>query len=167
MGLFEAVRRLVGGTDEGDPDGAATGGAPADARAGATAAVSVEFKHDGDAEPLTDRARDLAEAWPAYDLDFSPASLERLDRIAEEEYERVTRAADVEEAAVVTESRAFASYFGEVLRRNHDAGWVTGEEYTVAVDCPDDPVGVDAMEVAVACLATGTTFAGTYEELVD
>lgn len=164
MGLFEAVRRLVGGGARGDPDEAAeTGGAVAEPGA----AVSVEFKHDGDTEPLTARARELSEAWPGYDLDFSPESLERLDRIAEEEYERVTRAADVEEAAVVSESHAFASYFGEVLRRNHDAGWVTGEEYTVAVDRSDGPVGVDAMEVAVACLATGTTFAGTYHELVN
>lgn len=164
MGLFEAVFRLVRG---GDVDDSRTGGPNRTEEPTATAPVSVEFASEGTADELASRADEFAAAWPAYNLDFSPESLEQLDTIAEEEYERVTRAADVEEAAVVTESHGFASYFGEVLRRNHDAGWVADEGYTVAVTEGDRPAGVDAMEVAVACLATGTTFSGTYRELVD
>jgi hypothetical protein len=164
MGLFEAVMRLVRGGEVDDNRTGETGGT-GEATAGAPA--SAEFASEEAADEFTGRAEEFAAAWPAYELDFSPGSLERLDTIAEEEYQRVTRAADVEEAAVVTESHGFASYFGEVLRRNHDAGWVADEEYTVAVTDGEQPVGVDAMEVAVACLATGATFAGTYRQLVE
>jgi hypothetical protein len=163
MGLFEAVMRLVRG--EGADDDR-TGEASGTEAATATAPVSVEFADEEAAEEFACQAEEFAGAWPGYDLDFSPGSLEQLDTIAEEEYQRVTRAADVEEAAVVTESHGFASYFGEVIRRNHDAGWVADEEYTVSVADGTRPTGVDAMEVAVACLATSTTFAGTYRQLV-
>jgi len=119
---------------------------------------AMSVLHEGASfEGIYDRvAGALAGQYDAYDLDFTAASLARLDRLAQEEFGEL--AATEEATEQLLEAAApFSAYFGEVLRREHDAVWV---------DRDGEAVGVDAIETAATCLAGNATFAGTYEDLL-
>jgi hypothetical protein len=139
-------------------------GVEAEARAGVGAGGGIDGSIDA---AMVARAEAFAGRWPDYDLDFSPASLARLDDLAATEFERFT-GRERASGELVETATAFAAYFGEVLRREHDAAWVDDDGPAVALetDDGDDAVGVDAVEAAATCVAGNLSFVATYEGLL-
>jgi len=112
-------------------------------------------------------AASLPDRWPNADLDFTPASLERLDdllagRPAPDRRDD-TETSETDVAPVET----VGSYFGETLVRSQDAAWVETEpgHWTVVV-YGDAPVTVNAFEVARDCLRDPPALGRAYETAV-
>lgn len=97
-----------------------------------------------------DRAEGLAEEWPGYDLDFSPASLARLDDLVADEYDQSPGDVDRDELAAESPhggvpeganlrigsggaAGRMAAYVGEVYRRTYGAEWYDGDGFDVLV----------------------------------
>lgn len=118
-------------------------------------------------EIANEEAETLVATWPDYDLDFTPASIERLDALVVAEL--ADTFADVGEdeiGDVLSHALSLGSYFGEVIRRNHDASWLDEDEFMIALVGGEEGVAVSAVEVAAACLGDERTFTETYEELL-
>jgi hypothetical protein len=85
-------------------------------------------------------AEEVAAFWPSFELDFSPASLARLDDLVDAEWDktrfRTARFGDKDpDSHVYTELvRNFGSYYGEVLVRNFDAEWTSDPDLGTVVD---------------------------------
>ncbi|QSG06421.1 hypothetical protein [Halapricum desulfuricans] len=128
---------------------------------------------------FVEAATELADFWGEYELDFSLASLARLDDLVAEQwdaerFEDVEFGADGYDARVYTETATqLGSYFGEVLVRRHDAVWQqeTGTGWTVSVPSgPDSEAAgatVTVFEVAEDCLTGNSTFTGMHDALAD
>lgn len=138
----------------------------------------------GDAEPaeepvagedlrgeFRERAAELAEAHPDADLDFSAASLSRLDALADEAWDK-ERFVDAEWAGKDDRSREFSAvvlrlgaYFGEVLVREEDAAWVDDEDLGAAVRVfgEEEDAVVNVFHVAAGALREPARFAVTFE----
>ena len=121
--------------------------------------VASDAEIDDAAERLRGGAEDLAERWPEYDLDFSVASLDRLDTLLEAELER-DRFVDVElgdetdqESMLLTAHVVgVAGYLAEVLRRQRDAKWDDMGRMVLVVEHDDSRTRVDPIEVAIAAV---------------
>lgn len=90
--------------------------------------MSLELSEEGGTETegataaeMGDEAAAFVATWPGYDLDYSPSSVERLDRLIAEEYPDVAdRDGQFRRARAVE----IGGYLGEVLRRSLDGEWV-------------------------------------------
>lgn len=125
---------------------------------------------------LETRAEAFARAWPEYDLDFSRASLDRLDELARAEFDsevsqnRGNRSVNDESALAVTEyTISTGSYFAEVFRRSTDADWGESDEGDLRLAFPGGlgDTSVDPMEVAERCLRGRDSFAARYDTVVE
>lgn len=140
VGIYQ---RLLGAPGEGDEDRGETVGELAAAQAG-----------------------ELARLYDSYDLDYSPGSLERLDRLVEEEFGEF---ADIDEPTdqLLAAAAPFSAYFGEVLRREHGAVWTARDGPAIFLEtAAGDAVGLDALQAAATCLAGNATFVRTYNVLL-
>jgi hypothetical protein len=124
-----------------------------------------------DGTPLAEYAAEAAErvaaAWPERDLDFTPASLARLDDLAAAEFDEYEGADEVSRELLAA-ATPLALYLGETLRRSFDeATWVDagGPRVVVRAGDSDDGVGVDVLEAAAGALVAGGGFDRTHERL--
>lgn len=122
---------------------------------GSEATTTVEAADvDTDAATrLRESAEDLAERWPAYDLDFSTASLERLQDLLSaeldaERFEDAELGDETDQASMLLTAHAVGvgGYLGEVLRREHGGEWT--DDGLVVIDGQE----VDVIDLAVDCV---------------
>jgi hypothetical protein len=168
-------------------------GATADETAGTTALDEGEtaVPTDGDFaaslggrpwEPGTVRAEhaetavEFADFWGEHDLDFSPASLSRLDDLVDAEWDDERFAATTFGSDASFDDRAFTSvvrelggYFGEVLVRELGGEWTdeTDHEAAVVVGGPDGQFAVPIFEVAITSLRKQAVFGRSYDALLE
>jgi len=122
-----------------------------------------------------DAAEELADSWPAYDLDVSVESLVRLDALVAAEFDESggdreyegdpLRVPEGTQLAIPTDGAvdAFGGYLAELFRRHHDATWrVDDEEPVLVVEGPNGARAVDPAVVAVACFAGESSFVDAY-----
>ncbi|SFR87780.1 hypothetical protein SAMN05216559_0405 [Halomicrobium zhouii] len=162
--------------DENSPAGSDLGGATsanADAPRGDT---------DGEDEPtapkryvLREAAEELADGWPSRDLDFTPASLPRLDTFVEDQWDGRFRASSLADRTVDHEDTGdplaqLGTYYAEVLVRWLDGEWVATDDGEGAIEVPDVGEKVERVavfDVARECLIPPSTFAYRYDALVN
>lgn len=129
---------------------------------------------DGPGDEYTEQAEELSEFWSEYDLDFTPASLDRLDDLVDAQWEK-ERFTDVDFGGDDFDSAAFSgivvqlgSYLGEVLVRNLDAEWADTEAFgpAVVVRGADDDVTANAFHIAADCLREPSKFSMTYDTVI-
>lgn len=162
MGLFDWLRRIGGDAAETEPDPAPrtpapdeAGGPVADVVGGCPAGFRAE-------------AEDLVAYWSAYDLDYRPSSLVRLDSLtarqrARSDYVRAETDAG-ESVAFRPAAAGSACYFGEVLVRAHGGEWTNGDDgWRVVVEGPEGRTHVDVFAVAHECLDGDAGFATAAE----
>ncbi|AWB28133.1 hypothetical protein [Halococcoides cellulosivorans] len=120
-----------------------------------------------------EEAEDLATFWAEHDLDYSPASLARLDGFVDEQWDS-ERFADATFGGSGYDAEAFTgivaqvgSYAGEVLVRHESGTWVEAGEtgWAVALDRGDETVVVDVFEIAKLSVRDYARFFATYREL--
>ncbi|MFB6180065.1 MAG: hypothetical protein ABEI77_10115 [Halorientalis sp.] len=128
---------------------------------------------DGDDEPepvdlrpdFRPPAEEFAAFWDAYDLDFSPVSLARLDVLvdsewADDEFEDIEAGGQSMDAKMYTELvKQLGCYYGEVLVRELDATW-TRHNGAVVVVVPgrDGDTTVPIFDTAEGALRAGEQF---------
>lgn len=111
--------------------------------------------------PPGEAAEALAAQWPAYDLDFSPASLSRLDELLDAELSPSQH--------TIYEFR-LGAYLGEVLVRTHGARWTPTDEAGWVVEIADDPGDATVIEFDDPVrngLRGDVPFAEAYERLAS
>jgi len=121
--------------------------------------VASDDEIEDAAERLRAGAEDLADRWPAYDLDFTVESLDRLDTLLEAELDR-DRFVDVElgdesdqESMLLTAHVVgVAGYLAEVLRRQRGADWDDMGRMVLVVEHDDSRTRIDPIEVAIAAV---------------
>ncbi|WP_276273451.1 hypothetical protein [Haloarcula litorea] len=164
MGLFDSIRRAVGGSDDGDdgpPDhaGGDTGG-----RAASEAGPRVVDTRSLGPDAFRERARAVADAADA--LDGSPASLERLDTALRTTYDG--RAADTDDpGAYSADSVRFGSYLGTVLVDAYGGEWVDDDGWGVRVERDGDSATVAVFDVAARSLSDDPVFAAVADRLAS
>ncbi|EMA14573.1 hypothetical protein [Haloarcula marismortui] len=123
-----------------------------------------------------DTAVEFADFWGEHDLDFSPASLSRLDDLVDAEWddERFAETtfgsdASFDDRAFTSVVRELGGYFGEVLVRNLDGDWTdeTDHEAAVVVGGPAGQFAVPVFEVAITSLRKQAVFGRSYDALLD
>lgn len=143
-------------------------------------AALEEAAADRDPEEVIESAKgdaeDLVSGWPAYELDYSVDSLERLDDLVATEFDRPAFAdaeigsTDDEASIVLTAHTVNAgAYFGEVLRRATDATWhhSDAEGLRVAARSGEGHTLVDPIGLAENCIAGDSSFAGVYDAVCE
>jgi len=153
-------------------------GATDDAPSQGAAAGSVDQAW----EPGTVRADhaetavEFADFWGEHDLDFSPASLSRLDGLVDAEWddERFAETtfgsdASFDDRAFTSVVRELGGYFGEVLVRRLDGEWTdeTAHEAAVVVGGPGGQFAVPVFEVAMTSLRKQAVFGRSYDALLE
>jgi len=153
-------------------------GATDDGPSQGTAADSVDRAW----EPGTVRADhaetavEFADFWGEHDLDFSPASLSRLDGLVDAEWddERFAETtfgsdASFDDRAFTSVVRELGGYFGEVLVRQLDGEWTdeTAHEAAVVVGGPGGQFAVPVFEVAITSLRKQAVFGRSYDALLE
>lgn len=123
-----------------------------------------------------DTAVEFADFWGEHDLDFSPASLSRLDDLVDAEWddERFAETtfgsdASFDDRAFTSVVRELGGYFGEVLVRHLDGEWTdqTEHEAAVVVGGPAGQFAVPVFEVAITSLRKQAVFGRSYDALLD
>ncbi|MBX0322484.1 hypothetical protein EGH21_05515 [Halomicroarcula sp. F13] len=148
MGLFDSIRRAVGGGDDGSDE--------TEARPNMVDVTALG------PDAFRDRAENAASDGDP--LDFSVASLERLDEaIAAKDDWTERRPSDG--TAYSPKTVQFGSYLGEVLVRTYDGEWTADDGWGVTVAGRDDDVTVDVFEVAARSVAGDPVFAAVAERL--
>jgi hypothetical protein len=180
MGLLDRLSDLLGGgggseVDEpfqpdDDPTGGTDGEPASDVAetgpdgtgdAGAAAATDRAAAPDEDVEAMTAadvrrEAEEFAAEYPAYDLDFTPASLARVDGLA-----------DDLPGAPEDVRAGMAAYVGETLARRYGAEWTRDDGAWVVEVGADEPV-VLALRALVADATGGdAAIAEVHARLVD
>jgi hypothetical protein len=121
---------------------------------------------------LHDEGEQFADEYEAYETDFTPASLARVDAITE----RMAEDFDLTDAelgkesggslALTTHALELGGYLAGVLREQLDAEWDTDREPPVLrVAGPDDEQTLNPVAHAAQCMHGNTTFVGLYERL--
>lgn len=128
-----ALRRRISVRGPSGPPGVDPGAAGASLDAPATTGrgdgtADGAVGDPGEELTVAGQAEALAAANPAFDLDFTPESLARLDDLVEEahadEFVDVDPGDLDESARLVSTALPYACYFGETVRRSQeDAGW--------------------------------------------
>ncbi|WP_336336199.1 ICP22 family protein [Haloarcula brevis] len=123
-----------------------------------------------------DTAAEFAEFWGERDLDFSPASLSRLDDLVDAEWDAERFAettfgsdASFDDRAFTSVVRELGGYFGEVLVRHLDGEWTdaTEHEAAVVVTGPAGQFAVPVFQVAMTSLRKQAVFARSYDALLE
>ena len=125
------------------------------------------------AATFEENAATLAGEWPAYDLDYTPASLARLDRLVGAEFDafdlagaELDGATDADSLVLTARALEAGGYLAAVFRRVFGGEWRSGDlEFVVrgrAAEATLDPVGI-----AAACLRGEGSFAATYRAIDD
>jgi hypothetical protein len=132
-------------------------------------------------EPGTTRAEhaetavEFADFWGEHGLDFSPASLSRLDDLVDAEWDaerfaETTFGSDdsFDDRAFTSVVRELGGYFGEVLVRELDGEWTdeTDHEAAVIVGGPTGQFAVPVFEVAITSLRKQAVFGRSYDALL-
>ena len=173
MGVLDFLAGLFGGDDaERDDAAAADSRAQTDRQSGPSDDGSSAADEMGPAQFRED-AEEAAEEWNELDLDFSVASLERLDEYAGGDDNLVATLGDELDGDGELLERMhrgyaaqFGSYFGEVLVRQFDGEWVETDGWSVVVPTgPDDGLEVAVFDVAAVSFADEPQFAAVVEEL--
>jgi hypothetical protein len=160
MGLFDTIRRAVGGDDsstDGDEQAAGddrpSNGGPAlldTATLDPTALREYAERVVDGADPLT----------------FDPSALARLDAAIEESYDGKTAGDDAGTTTYTENTVRFGSYLGELLVRAYDGEWVQSDgRWGVAVAGPDDEVAVAVFDVAARSFSDEPVFAAVVKRL--
>jgi hypothetical protein len=116
-------------------------------------------------------AADLVERFPAADLDYGPASLARLDGVAERAYgSRDFPGAelggeDADSRLLTGLSREAGGYLGEVLCRHLGGEWRDDDGPAVVAEGDGRAVRVDPVAVAADAFRGTDSFADTFETL--
>jgi hypothetical protein len=122
-----------------------------------------------------DTAVEFAEFWGEHDLDFSPASLSRLDGLVDSEWddERFAETtfgsdASFDDRAFTSVVRELGGYFGEVLVRQLDGEWTDGTDHeaAVVVTGPAGQFAVPVFRVAITSLRKQAVFGRSYDALL-
>lgn len=157
VGKHDALAAELG-LDETVREDSTTSITTADVDAVTAGADDRENGREDAVERLREGAEDLADRWPDYDLDFSTASLGRLDDLlaAELDDERFVDAelgdeTDRDSMLLTAHAVGVGGYLAEVLRREHDATWET-EQMVLVVDTAGGETTIDPIDVAVECI---------------
>jgi len=157
-----------------EPSDATGEGPPADA-AVSTGSAS-DRSRDGVRAEYAETAVDFAGFWGERDLDFSPASLSRLDDLVAEEWDGERFAETTFGSEDSFDDRAFTSvvtelgsYFGEVLVRHLDGEWTadTDHDAAVVVGGTDARFAVPVYDVAITSLRERPVFGRSYDALLS
>lgn len=121
---------------------------------------------------FAEEAEDFVEFWGEYDLDYSPASLPRLDEFMASQQERANylrvETDDGSEVTFAPIASSAACYFGEMLVRNYDAAWINESGgWAVEISGPDEAATANVFHIADDCLQEEPTFAFTHDVLLD
>ena len=123
-----------------------------------------------------DTAVEFAAFWGEHDLDFSPASLSRLDDLVDAEWDDDRFAetafgsdASFDDRAFTSVVRELGGYFGEVLVRELGGEWTdeTDHEAAVVVGGPSGQFAVPVFEVAITSLRKQAVFGRSYDALLE
>ncbi len=142
---------------------------PEVAMAAAAAGIDAGEVVDG----FREDADDLVDAWPTYDLDYTPDSLERLDalvrmELAEDDFGDADFGSADDETSLLFTVRTMqcAGYLAEVFRRHADADWNTENGVALSVTGPDGTATVEPLSVASDAIREDTSLAATYADVV-
>ncbi len=159
--------------DAGRDDGAADDGGARTTDAGRVGEAPVAEAVGDDPAAFREQAEELAAFWDDYELDFSPASLARLDELLADQSGETGRMRieldDGRTATVVPIAASTACYFASVLVRSYGAAWVEDEDYrwAVAVETPDGgEVRLNPFGIAHDGVSDAPRFAVTHDALV-
>jgi len=125
----------------------------------AVASATAYVLSSPNAAMLERLATTLADTWPEYDLDGSPASLARLDDLVGEE---------IDDPA--SQSDAIGAYVGQVFVDAYDGAWteVDGAGWVVKLTDDSGTSALLAMSVVLRdCLTGDATFADTFAATHD
>jgi hypothetical protein len=144
MGLFDSIRRVVGGgqsttdteTTEEDPE--------------------LVDTHALDEADLRERAEGVA--GEVSQLDFSLESLEQFDAAINAGYDESLATTD-DPGVHAEDVVRFGCYLGEVLVRVYDGEWTKDPDWGVRLTGPDDTVTVAVFDVATRSIQTESVFA--------
>lgn len=168
--------------DAGTDDGAAASGTPdAEADDDERAALAAEISDSGPADSgptlptpgdLHDNAEAFAATYPGYDLDFSPDSLSRLDRLVTEEYDSATFAAfeldDPGSQLQLDRVTEAGGYFALVIEGTVGGEWErTDDGLQFVVEGANGVARLDPLGVAAGCFRDDDSFAATYAAIRD
>jgi len=151
MGLFDSIRRVVGGGDgTAGSDDAATQPDLVDTR-------------DLDVAALRERASGVAGEVAV--LDFSLSSLEQFDDAIDAGYDEELVTSD-EPGTYATDAVRFGCYLGEVLVRVYGGEWTRNPDWSVTISGPDGTTTVAIFDVAERSITTGAVFAAVADRAV-
>ncbi len=153
MGLFDSIRRVVGGgesaTDDGGSDGDLSG---------------LVDTSTLDEAALRRHAEDVA--GEVEQLDFSLDSLEQFDSAIDAGYDEELATAD-DPGTYATDVVRFGCYLGEVLVRRYDGEWTSDPQWGVTITGADDSATVSVFEVAQRSIETKAVFAAVTERAAE
>ena len=120
---------------------------------------------------MTEDAKGFAATWPGYDLDFSPKSLERLDRLVSAEYETddvpdvVLDGSGVDDSYLTARIVETGGYFAEVLRRSVGGEWREADGLTFVIGGRRGETRLDPAAIAADCFRGEESFAAAYADV--
>jgi len=147
MGLFDSIRRVLGG---GDTTESADDEAPSD----------LVDTRDLDASTFRDHASGVGDEVEV--LDFSLASLDRFDEAIDAGYDEELVTSE-DPATYDTDVVRFGCYLGEVLIRVYGGEWTRDDGWGVTVTGPDGSTTVAVFDVAERSILKGAVFAAVAE----
>ena len=182
MGLFDAVRNLLGGDEDAPADSdqevpVEAGADSSSQQVEDSAESSTSTAADTDADLRSEfrpYAEEFAAEWSDLRLRFTENSLVRLDAFVDEQWGG-DRFADAEFDGDDPRSREFTglviqtgSYLGMTLVHSLDAEWVDDEDFGAAVRVfgEDEDAVVNVFHIAANCLRASASFAETYERAI-
>ncbi|MFC7075037.1 hypothetical protein [Haloarcula halophila] len=161
MGLFDIIRRTLGGGDDTDGEESASAEPTTE-----TASDGPTVTDSASLSPTEFRQRAETVADRSEQLDLTTGSLSRLDAAVAEQFDGET-VEDGDDTAYTTNTVRFGSYLGEVLVRELDGRWVQDDGWGVTVTGADDERTVAVFDVAARSFAAEPAFAAVVDRLED
>ncbi|WP_324755773.1 hypothetical protein [Haloarcula montana] len=161
MGLFDTIRRTLGGGDDTDGEESASAEPTTE-----TASDGPTVTDSASLSPTEFRQRAETVADRSEQLDLTTGSLSRLDAAVAEQFDGET-VEDGDDTAYTTNTVRFGSYLGEVLVRDLDGRWVQDDGWGVTVAGTDDERTVAVFDVAARSFAEEPAFAAVVDRLED
>jgi hypothetical protein len=153
MGLFDSIRRVVGGGDDGAAESDET-----------TTQPGLVDTRDLDVSALRERAGGVADEVSV--LDFSLDSLAQFDDAIDAGYDEALATSD-KPGTYATDTVRFGCYLGEVLVRIYDGEWTHNPDWGVTIAGPDGTTTVAVFDVAERSITTGAVFAAVADRAAD